>query len=660
VRDIMHGNPAAPVRQPGRWPVFLALVLAWLVPFAASLFMHRDDIATLRFGDPDDMMRLVEVRDFLAGQSWFDVSQHRVNPPLGGPMHWSRLVDLPIAGVILLLRPWVGAHGAEVGAILAVPALTLAVLLYALYRAVRPLLGRGRALVCCAAFAISPFIFVQCAAMRIDHHAWQAVAMAWALAGILHADARRGGVVAGLAMAVWLQISIEGLAFAALAGVVMTVRHTLDGREWPRLGAYLWTLALACLVLPLGLQGWRGAVELHCDSMSPVYLGPLAVLPPLASALHGMFAQNTPMQRASSVALAAGATLAAFLVTGTRCFAGPFDMLDPVVYRFWYLGVVEGLPIWRQDAETALIVILPAAVGSVGSVAAAWRERDRARRADWISLAVLGTGALGLAVLVMRTGFVAHLLAMPGATWLAAAAFRRARALRTASLRIPATIVSVMLLFPFVVAPLTSAAWPGAAPGQAQVTIVHLGGSRDVAALEQIPPATLFAPIDMGPSILLRTRHAVVATAHHRNAQGMKVIIDAFLAAPEDARAIVLRSSATYLVVAPMGETDRYRAEAPHGLAAQLLDGRCPAWLTPMSVPVLHTLRLYRIDRSGRARASDLRQLDRGRRVQSRRVVQRHGAVLRPDEQHDLRAAEDDRLGTGVDEAPDHAAVGVA
>jgi hypothetical protein len=229
-------------------------------------------------------------------------------------------------------------------------------------------------------------------------------------------------------MAVWLQISIEGLAFAALAGVVMTVRHTLDGREWPRLGAYLWTLALACLVLPLGLQGWRGAVELHCDSMSPVYFAPLAVLPPLASALHGMFAQNTPMQRASSVALAAGATLAAFLVTGTRCFAGPFDMLDPVVYRFWYLGVVEGLPIWRQDAATALIVILPAAVGSVGSVAAAWRERDRARRADWISLAVLGTGALGLAVLVMRTGFVAHLLAMPGATWLAAAAFRRARA----------------------------------------------------------------------------------------------------------------------------------------------------------------------------------------------------------------------------------------
>ena len=46
--------------------------------------------------------------DFLAGQSWFDVTQYRSNPPIGAPMHWSRLVDVPIAGLILLLAPFVG------------------------------------------------------------------------------------------------------------------------------------------------------------------------------------------------------------------------------------------------------------------------------------------------------------------------------------------------------------------------------------------------------------------------------------------------------------------------------------------------------------------------------------------------------------------------
>src|SRR5690349_7387974 len=49
----------------------------------------------------DDAMRLVEVRDLLAGQSWFDLVQHRLDPPAGSPMHWSRLIDAPLAAMIL-------------------------------------------------------------------------------------------------------------------------------------------------------------------------------------------------------------------------------------------------------------------------------------------------------------------------------------------------------------------------------------------------------------------------------------------------------------------------------------------------------------------------------------------------------------------------------
>ena len=41
-----------------------------------------------------------QVRDWMAGQSWFDVVQHRLNPPLGVDMHWSRLVDAPIAAIM--------------------------------------------------------------------------------------------------------------------------------------------------------------------------------------------------------------------------------------------------------------------------------------------------------------------------------------------------------------------------------------------------------------------------------------------------------------------------------------------------------------------------------------------------------------------------------
>src|SRR5258707_9694465 len=56
----------------------------------------------------DDAIRLVEVRDLIAGQAWFDLAQHRLDPP-GVSMHLSRSIDAPLAALILLLRPLAGA-----------------------------------------------------------------------------------------------------------------------------------------------------------------------------------------------------------------------------------------------------------------------------------------------------------------------------------------------------------------------------------------------------------------------------------------------------------------------------------------------------------------------------------------------------------------------
>src|SRR5712664_3852165 len=60
----------------------------------------------------DDAMRLVEVNDLIAGQGWFDLMQYRLDPP-GSLMHWSRVIDAPLAALILMLRPLAGMAGAE-------------------------------------------------------------------------------------------------------------------------------------------------------------------------------------------------------------------------------------------------------------------------------------------------------------------------------------------------------------------------------------------------------------------------------------------------------------------------------------------------------------------------------------------------------------------
>src|SRR3954452_14790108 len=85
---------AAPMSRPLRMRVSIvplaivaALVAGALIKASAVLDVWR----TGSFIDTDDAMRLVQVRDLLAGQSWFDLTATRLDPP-GTLMHWSRVV----------------------------------------------------------------------------------------------------------------------------------------------------------------------------------------------------------------------------------------------------------------------------------------------------------------------------------------------------------------------------------------------------------------------------------------------------------------------------------------------------------------------------------------------------------------------------------------
>ena len=53
----------------------------------------------LEFRGNDDFMRLLSVRTWLAGQSWFDMTQYQFVPPDGLSLHWSRYVDLGIGAL---------------------------------------------------------------------------------------------------------------------------------------------------------------------------------------------------------------------------------------------------------------------------------------------------------------------------------------------------------------------------------------------------------------------------------------------------------------------------------------------------------------------------------------------------------------------------------
>ena len=135
-QDVNAGWGLTLLERRWKWVV----VAAWLLFCAWFIYSRWADIRFFNLGDTDDNMRMMQVRGLLHGQGWFDLRDYRMNPPFGANIHWSRLVDLPIAGLILLLRPLLGGPGAERIAVGIAPLLPYLLLLFSLALTARRLI----------------------------------------------------------------------------------------------------------------------------------------------------------------------------------------------------------------------------------------------------------------------------------------------------------------------------------------------------------------------------------------------------------------------------------------------------------------------------------------------------------------------------------------
>lgn len=592
-----------------------ALLLAmWALAAIVLIALNWPLLTALNFRDPDDALRLVQVRDLLAGQSWFDLTQHRIFPPDGVPMHWSRLVDLPIALMLALLDPLLGAPLAERITLTAIPLGWLLVLCILVYKIARWMeQSHVMALVCVFLLLTSVSIMIQFTPMRIDHHGIQLVCGAFAVMALVRTDRRDGrlGLFAGIAMACWMQISLEGLPYAVTAGGIFALRHIARTDRKADLRAYMLALTGGSAVLLFATRAPADALRPWCDSFSPSYLVPLGITTLTLLAAQGRLRCGTRIARAWPLALAGGAGIATFLLTARQCLAGPFEMLDPLVYKLWYLGVQEGLPITMQSPEMRMIIVVPALLGLIGGGIALRRApHDRARSA-WATLLILQIASLAIALSVMRAMSFAHLAALPGSATLLVALIRIAQRFNTMPLRVCLTAATVIATPSGAVAAAAAVFGDGghAPPREKEADSTparyNCTTPKALNGLAALPAATLFTPLDIGAHMLVYTHHSVIATGHHRNDAGMKIVLEGLTAPPDAARAIVTGSGARYLAFcARENEAARYSRRYPEGLMAALLAGRVPDWLEPVPMRPGEPIKVYRIVRPAAATRS--------------------------------------------------------
>ncbi|MFM9978427.1 MAG: hypothetical protein ACKVOP_10350 [Sphingomonadaceae bacterium] len=587
-------TPAGARRFPWR-----ALLLCWLVIAFALAAGFRAQIAEGSFTDPDDQMRLLQVRDLIAGQSWFDLTQHRINPPEGLAMHWSRLADLPILAVLLPLRALVSPPLAEQITLVVVPMLTLLALMIATTLLVRRLFGPGREFTLVAPLLLlsAPIVVVQFFPMRIDHHGWQMVSAACALVALLDRAPWRSGLTAGLALAAYMAISIEGLPFVAAAAASAGLLWALDidrSRRFEFLMASLAVAALGCFALA-SPGDWR---SLACDALAPGHVVALGVAAFGVSFAVRATTQASPAVRLAALSAVAMLCAATFLGVAPQCVGSPFGTMDPVVARFWYQNVSEGLPVWRQTFPAAVGMTAFPLVGCIGTFFVVRTARSAETRRRWLLVLLICIAACLTGLLVRRTAGVAHIAALPGAfaimLWLRGWISARVRP----ALQPVAGAVALVGLSP--VMPVSAAAAmadAGSPPPLPAVAVkpVQCDVYCALDRLAKMPRMTILTAIDAGPHIVGRTPHSVHASGYHRLQAPMRTTIDVFTAEPAVAEHRMRATGLRYLLIAPdASEATVFADLAPKGLMTALAAGRTPRWLEPVDLGSPE-LKLYRV-----------------------------------------------------------------
>ena len=558
----------------------LLIVLAWIVIAGQMLWMDWSSTAKV-LGDTDDAMRLLEVREFLAGRGWFDLHEPRLQPPMGYDTHWSRLIDAGLAGLFLLLHQFTDAAFAERLMRVIWPLLWIGPAIGGTIALTWRLGGRPAAVVVLFLLVFGLPAFIQFKPGRIDHHDVQITLAILTLAAAVWADRVRWTPwAAGVLSALELAIGIEGMPFIVLAGAVFAVRYLLRRADAAALAQYGLALAASTAIVffaTIGPDHWTGTA---CDSMALNFAASAAWLGLALHIVGRFFAVEPPRVRWFAITAVLGLAAGLFVLIEPRCLGGPLAMVDPTVRRIWLAYVTEAQPYMSTALSDPVTGVSFAAYPIAGIVAALVLARNANLYRDSGYIALVAALLLSDALTVVAIRSVSYTI------WIAMPFVAAALPVLYSRLKLASLPAMALVTLPFTPALLTSGS--GMIVEAAGVPQVNRYNSEDAPCFEienyktlaRLPAGLIVTDVDYGPFVLALTPHSVLGAPYHRLSYGITASFRAFTAPPEAAREVLRQAKATYVMTcgvrAPPGLSN---AELRNSLWTKLKAGDVPNWL---------------------------------------------------------------------------------
>lgn len=574
------------------------LAIGFLVCLVMSWSAMRTVWLDGSYGDTDDAMRMLQVRDWLGGKGWHDLRVERLDPPGGMLMHWSRVVDLPVGALLRFFGLFAEPQTAERLARIAFPLILQGLLLWATGLCGRLLAGPFGAMMGVFLIIASGMSTWQFVPGRIDHHAPQIVLlvlMTFACLRGLDPQRPRMAAMAGLCAALSLSIAIENLPFILVLMAIFPVAYAAQGRAmraalfW--MGAGWGASLIVCYALFQAPELWFVSA---CDAISAVHLrgglaGALAML-----ALAAFDRWRTPDLRGRILATGLVGLMAALpLWFDRQCYLDPFSAIDPLVRELWLSNVREALSVMgllKDHPEGIGGWVMPWVLGTIAIAAAAMMERGLLRT-RYLALLALTLAGCATALYMSRAISSVTPLAILGGVW---AVMRVQQACGTRE-----TLAAVVLLPSL--APFAAIGWFAVIPmtenpaeKNYDASIASCMSPEAFAPLRNLPTGVFLALPDLGPFMLLYTDHSVIAGPYHRNNHGNRLMYDIFLADPETARQMMGDAGLRYVATCGWPESaSRLIRRAPTSFAAALASEPPPAWLHPVEAAA--PLRVYEV-----------------------------------------------------------------
>lgn len=586
-------------------PLHRPVMLAMLVLTVLTAIMHFSSYVDYVGADNDDVMRLVQVRDLLSGQGWFDLTQTRLGLEGGTLMHWSRLIDLPIASLVFVFSMVMDPVMAEATALFVWPLITVVPIFYALALAGQTLSGAsGRviALLLAFLFVLSVNRFQP---GSIDHHNVQ-LGLVAVIAACLIMPGRPALAhgVAGFAAALAVAIGAETTPHIAVIALIVALQWLWLG-EPVRAAALAFSLSMASTLTAVFFatvpQTQYGLVA--CDALSTGFYA-LGVVGAGAFFLAAAATSHQSLAfRFAALGLAGAATLGMTLLIAPQCLGNPLAGLDPLLKSMWLDNVTEAQSFMAQLRAEPWTIGGFYAVPVLAMGLCVWNIRKRHQVHAHGVLLVLLLVSWAIALVQVRGSVFANLLsAIPMAALIAdlrARANADPKNLRKGLAFAGVSFVAVPFIWAF--------AGALALMGVDKVMGKEVEGlptrsenkcadAAAMAPLAQERTGVVSSPSNLGAHILRFTSHRALSAPYHRNQGGMLTELYAAMARPKDAVKFLRGAGVTVLAYCLSDpQTRTVMAAAPDGLYAELAKGNVPDWLEPVPGTGSAPLQLYRV-----------------------------------------------------------------